>query len=59
MIVVARASGRTSGAAERAAEVPYGASSVRLLSGKGCAFANFVSWAAAERAIAALNGPGP
>ncbi|CAE8646530.1 unnamed protein product, partial [Polarella glacialis] len=36
--------------------VPYGAHNIRLLSGKNCAFATFVSWAAAERAIAELNG---
>jgi RNA recognition motif-containing protein len=36
--------------------IPFGASNVRMLEGKGCAFANFESWAAAERAISSLNG---
>jgi len=34
----------------------YGAQNVRLLDGSGCAFAAFATWAAAERAIAELNG---
>jgi len=36
--------------------ISYGAQNVRLLDGKHCAFAAFVTWAAAERAIRELNG---
>mmetsp|Transcript_26523 Transcript_26523/g.61693 ORF Transcript_26523/g.61693 Transcript_26523/m.61693 type:complete len:475 (-) Transcript_26523:24-1448(-) len=35
---------------------PYGATNVRVLDGRGCAFANFESPEYAERAIAELNG---
>lgn len=35
---------------------PYGATNIRVLDGKGCAFANFDSLPAAERAINDLNG---
>jgi len=43
-------------AALEAELAPYGATSVRALPGKGCAFADFPSWGAAERAIQSLNG---
>lgn len=36
--------------------VPFGASNVRQLEGKGCAFADFNTWAEAEHAIVSLNG---
>lgn len=35
---------------------PYGASNVRMLDGKGCAFANFENHFDAQRAISELNG---
>jgi len=35
---------------------PYGAVNVKVLEGKNCAFANFESWAMAERCIEELNG---
>jgi hypothetical protein len=36
--------------------LPLGSTSVRILDNKGCAFADFDSWASAERAVSALNG---